>query len=220
MTQEYQLSCLLAFWPPLVKSLRNLHCRDTDQSLRLDAAELARSATTVAQGLAALEARSIDQMWQKKEIVEEENKQSPSWKAFHFSDLHAARGFTYHAMSSIAVNRITTSAQALSGSMDPSLVLQTKEWSRRIWCTYPYVSTFKPLGCRFLIPAFILSFEAGSATERDYVLYVLNALEEYWEPHQDLWTEEKVLGRAWDMTGRPRLANTQDVTPESSSQHV
>lgn len=212
-TWLYYVKIQMLHWPYLIQSVRRLHEGVQD---RPSASHLLTEAIAIAEHLHAIDVTSIGTLRRRKDIREVEVEvPGPSFPfkwAFDFASHETAQLFIWHAMFSIIVNRVIEQLLGMLGNnvdLDPTFKSSNREWSRRIWLSFDFARRGKPLRTMYFLTAppgpLIVSFEAGNAEERTWLIEAMHDLVGYRNLEGYQIAKENVLyfGRA--VTGREKF---------------
>lgn len=149
----------------------------------------------------------------RDEGAQEDNSSSQFREHYEFRDWDFAFFFRLHAWCLIAMNRMANDVYRLLGQ-DPALSRdyckgnddETRMFSRRIWLSHEHAMRHWPLGSNQTLANVVLSYEAGDAVERAFVLRALRDLNRHrtvaGTSVDDVWTEGTVLYTCKLITGR------------------
>jgi hypothetical protein len=208
--QLYHFWVEVAVWPSLARLLRQLYDDPSDSMLAM---ELIFRATALLDYLRHVDVTVFLQAMDSGDIYEVENWLSADVlpTCYEFSNYDLASWFGTHALFLVTTSRTLQAASALLGHMDDSTEQLARDFSCRIWMTYPWMKKRKPLELGG-VPHLCSSFEAGTLAERTMVI---TALEEIKPSTPDArWTEATVMTHAMAFSGRLFPMTTEEYGTE------
>ncbi|XXG95194.1 hypothetical protein Hte_001454 [Hypoxylon texense] len=209
----YHLWVEVTVWPTLVRLVRLL-CQDRSDTMT--AAELVLRATPVLDYLENENETTFSSMMKSGDIVEVENVLDPDLfpTCYHFRDIDTAKLFYTHALLSIIISRTLQEANIVLEHYAPHLMKRCREYSKRIWMSYPYMRTQRPLAIEYTA-ALAFAYESANEEEREFCVRSLEDMEYFRRPPPiGRWIEATIMANVKAYTGRVPFIKSQDVTVE------
>ncbi|KAI1759798.1 hypothetical protein GGR53DRAFT_121679 [Hypoxylon sp. FL1150] len=209
----YRLWVEVTAWPTLVRLVRML-CQNRSDTMT--AAELVFTATPVSDYLENENETTFSSMMKSGDIVEVENLLNPDLflTCYQFRDIDTAKLFYTHALFSIIIARTLQEANMVLEHYAPNLMKRCREYSRRIWMTYPYMRTQRPLAVEYTA-ALAFAYESANEEEREFCIRSLEDMEYFRRPPPiGRWIEATIMANVKGYTGRLPFIKSQDVTVE------
>lgn len=210
----YRLWVEVTVWPTLVRLVRLL-CQDRSDTMT--AAELVLRATPVLDYLENENEMTFNSMMKSGDIVEVENPTlDPDLfpTCYQFRDIDTAKLFYTHALFSIIISRTLQEANIVLEHYAPNLMKRCREYSRRIWMSYPYMRTQRPLAIEYTA-ALAFAYESANEEEREFCVRSLEDMEYFRRPPPiGRWIEATIMANVKAYTGRVPFIKSQDVTVE------
>ncbi|KAK6833214.1 hypothetical protein PG987_007908 [Apiospora arundinis] len=128
--------------------------------------------------------------------------------------------FRHHALCLVFMNRMLSDVYQFLGTVPASGRIEdyddeARTFSRRIWLSHQHAMRHWPLGSSEALRHMILSYEAGDAVERAFVLGALRDLNRHrtvtGTAVEEVWTNTKVLSDCMLFTGR---VDTSELEPD------
>ncbi|KAI1101695.1 hypothetical protein F4804DRAFT_291722 [Jackrogersella minutella] len=209
----YRLWIEMIVWPTLVRLVRSL-CQDPSDTMA--AAELLLRATPAIEYLEHENETTLASLMESGDIMEVENLLGadlfPTY--YEFRDIDTAKLFYIHAMYSIIIYRIMQEANSALEHYAPSVMKKCREYSRRIWMSYPWMRTRRPLAIEFT-GALAFSYESANEEEREFCVRSLDDMEYFRRPPPiGRWIDATIMANVKGYTGRVPFIKNQDVTIE------
>ncbi|KAI8959888.1 hypothetical protein F5Y11DRAFT_358847 [Daldinia sp. FL1419] len=209
----YRLWVEMTAWPTLVRLVRML-CQDPTDTMT--AAELVLRARPVIEYLERESETTLKSLMDLGEIKETGNLLNPDLfpTCYEFREIDTAKLFYTHAMSSIVIYRALQEANLVLENHNPNVMKRCKEYSKRIWMTYAWMSAQIPLAVEYTA-ALVFSYESANEEEREFCLRSLGDLEYYRRPPPvGRWIDATVMANVKGYTGRMPFIKSQDITIE------
>ncbi|KAI0173184.1 hypothetical protein GGR52DRAFT_376043 [Hypoxylon sp. FL1284] len=200
-------------WPTLARLVRQLHQDRTDT---MTAAELLLRATSVLEFLEAENETTFKALTEAGDIAEVASYLEPDLfpTCYRFRDADTAKLFYTHALLAIIVSRTLQEANVVLENYAPALMKRCREYSRRIWMSYPYMRTQRPLAVEYTA-ALAFAYESANEEERAFCVRSLEDMEYFRRPPPiGRWIEATIMANVKGYTGRVPFIKSQDVTVE------
>lgn len=139
-----------------------------------------------------------------QEVTEVADPESPHGWTYLFTDRSYANLalITVYAMLRISMTRIRQHLHELLCLGDEGLEEKCYEWSRLVWCSIPFTLSMKPLLVTQVSGPIVLSYEAGNAAERRYVIQALREIDNCRNNPSKGWNNDSVLRMSRAHLGR------------------
>ncbi|KAI1077952.1 hypothetical protein F5B20DRAFT_248510 [Whalleya microplaca] len=209
----YGLWVEMTVWPTLSRLTWTLCQNPLDT---MTAAELILRAMPAAEYLQNEEAAILSSLEAAGDIAEVENLLCPDIAptCYRFSDFETAKLFTSHAMCGVIVCRALEQADLVLDHHLLCVPERARELSKRIWMSYPWMRTQRPLAIEFTA-ALAFSYESANAVEREFVTGALEDMEYFRRPPPvGSWIDATIMANVKGYTGRTPFIKTQDVNIE------
>ncbi|KAI2633573.1 hypothetical protein GGS26DRAFT_51500 [Hypomontagnella submonticulosa] len=209
----YRLWVEMTAWPTLVRLVRIL---GQDPSDTMTAAELVLRATPVIEFLERENETTLKSLMESGDIFEVENPFDPDLfpTCYQFRDIDTAKLFYTHAMYCIIVCRTLQEANLVLENYAPSVIKRCREYSKRIWMSYPWMRTQRPLAIEYTA-ALAFSYEAANEEEKEFCVRSLEDMEYFRRPPPiGRWIDTTIMANVKGYTGRVPFIKTQDITIE------
>ncbi|KAI1463819.1 uncharacterized protein F4812DRAFT_232321 [Daldinia caldariorum] len=211
----YYLWVEMTAWPTLVKLVRAL-CQDPSDTMA--ATELVLRATPLIEYLEHEGETTLNSLMESRDVVEAENPLNPDLfpTCYRFRDIDTAKLFYTHAMYTIIVYRTLQEANLVLENHNPRIMKRCREYSKRIWMTYAWMSAQIPLAVEYTA-ALAFSYESANEEEREFCMRCLRDLEYYRRPPPvGRWVDATIMANVKGYTGRLPFIKTRDITIEMS----
>ena len=208
----FRLCVKLASWPTLNNQLRRLYADPFNPEAEMLAHDIVGRTVALAADLQIMDEARTNECYDRGEIVEFIDPDSPFLARYEFSDLPTAWCFAYISMSRIVINRIMEHAMRFLGLHDPTMDILNEEMSRRIWLTYPYIIRYRTLGSTALVFPLKCAYESAGPVERCAIMNMLADLEGYkGNKPASAFSESAIMSTVLAMTGRSPFTKAQDL---------
>ncbi|KAI1134747.1 hypothetical protein F5Y05DRAFT_199543 [Hypoxylon sp. FL0543] len=213
LKSTYRLWIEMTVWPTLVRLVRVL-CQDPSDTMT--AAELILRATPAIDYLESENETTLASLMESGDIVEVDNFLDADLfpKCYQFSDIDTAKFFYTHAMYSIIVYRTMQEANLVLEHYAPSVMKKCREYSQRIWMSYPWMRMQRPLAIEYTA-ALAFSYESANEEEREFCVRSLDDMEFFRRPPPiGRWIDGTIMANVKGYTGRIPFIKSQDVSIE------
>ncbi|KAL7629830.1 hypothetical protein AAE478_001353 [Parahypoxylon ruwenzoriense] len=209
----YRLWVEMTAWPTLVRLVR-VFCRNPSDTMT--AAELVLRVNPIIEYLEHESATTLSSLMRCGDIAEVENFFNPGLfpTCYRFRDIDTAKVFYIHAMCIIIVYRALQEANLVLEHHVPSVMKRCREYSKRIWMSYSWMRTQRPLAIEYTA-ALAFSYESANEEEREFCVRGLEDMEYFRRPPPiGRWLEATIMANVKGYTGRMPFIKTQDVSIE------
>ncbi|KAI1646663.1 uncharacterized protein F4817DRAFT_128165 [Daldinia loculata] len=209
----YRLWVEMTTWPTLVRLVRTL-CQDPTDTMT--AAELVLRAAPVIEYLQHENETTLQSLIESGDITEVDNLLNPDLfpTCYQFRDIDTAKLFYTHAMYGIIIHRTLQEADLALENYNPSVMKRCREYSKRIWMSYCWMSAKIPLAVEYTA-ALVFSFESANEEEREFCMRSLGDLEYYRRPPPvGRWIDATIMANVKGYTGRLPFLKSRDITIE------
>ncbi|KAI0832273.1 hypothetical protein F5Y06DRAFT_301503 [Hypoxylon sp. FL0890] len=203
----------MTVWPTLVRLVRLL-CQDPSDTMT--AVELVLRATPVIEYLEHENETTLASLMESGDIIEVDNFLDADLfpKCYQFCDIDTAKFFYIHAMYSIIIYRTVQEANSVLEHYAPSVMKKCREYSRRIWMSYPWMRMQRPLAIEYT-GALAFSYESANEEEREFCVRSLDDMEFFRRPPPiGRWIDATIMANVKGYTGRMPFIKSQDISIE------